>query len=153
VVVTASPRDAERQKRLGAAEVIDYKDPDVVNRLRALGPYRYLFTGSGDAASQKALASLLDNGGKFASVLGGDVELPPSVERVYTAFSQAAQKEEYTAWRDWWFKEYLPHVIQANVVEPVKFAKKEGGLAALQEASADVFGGKVRGKLIINPQE
>ena len=153
MIVTASPRDAERQKRLGAAEVIDYKDPDAVSRLRALGPYRYLFSGSGDVASQKALASLLEHGGKFASVLGGDVELPSGVERVYTAFSQAAQKNEYAAWRDWWFKEYLPHVLQASVVEPVKFAKRDGGLAALQEASADVFGGKVRGKLIINPQE
>lgn len=114
-----------------------------------------LFTiGSGDAASQKALASLLQpQGGRFASVLGGDVELPSNVERVYQPFSQAAQKEENGEWRAWWYREYLPKVLQEKLVEPVKFTKKDGGLAALQQASAEVFEGKIRGKVVINPQE
>lgn len=110
-------------------------------------------TASGDPASQKALASLAPAGGKFASVLGGDVELPSNVERVYTAFSQAAQKEEYVAWRDFWYGEYLPQVLQGNSIEPVKFTKRDGGLAVLQQASADVFEGKIRGKVVVNPQE
>ncbi|KAH7071597.1 oxidoreductase domain-containing protein [Paraphoma chrysanthemicola] len=153
VVVTASPRDVERQKRIGASEVVDYKSADVVERLRELGPYKYLFTASGDAASQKALAALLPNGGKFASVLPGAAELPQGVEIVYTAFSQAAQKEEYGDWRDFWYQQYLPEVLAKNLVEPVKFTKVDGGLAALQQANQDVFDGKVRGKLVINPQE
>ncbi|KAF2010820.1 oxidoreductase domain-containing protein [Aaosphaeria arxii CBS 175.79] len=154
VVVTASARDTARQQSLGASEVIDYKSPDAVERLRALGPFKYLITGSGDAASQQALASLLQpSGGRFASVLGGDVELPANVERVYTGFSQAAQSEEHAAWRDWWYGEYLPKVLSEKLVEPVKFTKVEGGLAALQGASRDVFEGKVRGKLVVNPQE
>ncbi|KAF2683556.1 oxidoreductase domain-containing protein [Lentithecium fluviatile CBS 122367] len=154
VVATASPRDVERQKRLGATEVVDYKAADAVDRLRQLGPYKYLFTASGDAASQAALAALLQpQGGKFASVLGGQVDLPPNVERVYTAFSQAAQKEEHSAWRDWWYGEYLPRVLQDGLVEPARFSKVSGGLAALQQASTDVFKGKVRGKIIVNPQE
>lgn len=154
VVVTASARDVERQKSLGASEVIDYKAPDAVDRLRELGPYKYLFTGSGDPASQKALAQLLQpQGGRFASVLGGDVELPSNVERVYQPFSQAAQKEENGEWRAWWYREYLPKVLREKLVEPVKYTKKDGGLAALQQASAEVFEGKIRGKVVINPQE
>jgi NADPH:quinone reductase-like Zn-dependent oxidoreductase len=151
--VTASARDVGRQTGLGASEVIDYKAQDVVDRLRALGPYKYLFTASGDAASQEALAALLQpQGGKFASVLPGG-EMPANVERIYLAFSQMAQKEEYSDWRDWWYGEYLPKVLQENLVEPVKFTKVEGGLAALQQASADVFEGKVRGKLVVNVQD
>ncbi|KAH7066866.1 chaperonin 10-like protein [Paraphoma chrysanthemicola] len=153
VVVTASPRDVERQKRIGASEVVDYKSADVVERLRELGPYKYLFTASGDAASQKALAALLPNGGKFASVLPGAAELPQDVEIVYTAFSQAAQKEEYSDWGNFWYQQYLPEVLAKDLVEPVKFTKVDGGLAALQQANQDVFDGKVRGKLVINPQE
>lgn len=155
VVVTASPRDVNRQKGLGASDVIDYKAEDVVERLAKLGPYKYIFTASGDPGSQKALASILQlqQGGKFASVLGGEVELPSNVERIYTAFSQAAQNEEYSEWRDWWYGDYLPKVLRNNLVEPVKFTKREGGLAALQQASADVFEGKIRGKLVLDPQE
>jgi NADPH:quinone reductase-like Zn-dependent oxidoreductase len=154
VIVTASPRDSERQKALGASEVLDYKSAGVAEELRALGPYKYLFTGSGDPASQKTLASLLQpEGGQFGSVLGGEVELPSNVERVYRPFSQAAQQEEYSDFRTWWYSEYLPKVLQENLVEPAKFTKREGGLAVLQQASADVFEGKIRGKIIVNPQE
>ena len=35
----------------------------------------------------------------------------------------------------------------------VSYTKVDGGLAALQTAGQDVFDGKVRGKLIIGPQE
>ncbi|KAF2034052.1 GroES-like protein [Setomelanomma holmii] len=153
VIVTASPRDIDRQKRIGASAVIDYKSTDVVERLRENGPYKYLLTASGDAASQKALAALILDSGKFASVLPRAIELPPNVEIVYTAFSQAAQKEEYSAWRSFWYQEYLPEVLAKNLVEPVKFTKIEGGLGALQQANQEVFDGKVRGKLVVNPQE
>jgi NADPH:quinone reductase-like Zn-dependent oxidoreductase len=154
VVVTASSRDSERQKRLGASEVIDYKAADAVDRLRQLGPYSYLFTASGDVPSQQALAALLQpKGGRFASVLGGAVDLPSNVERVYTAFSQAAQRAKYSTWRAWWYGEYLPTVLQEGLVEPAQFSKVAGGLAALHPASTEVFEGRTRGKLIVNPQE
>lgn len=153
VVVTASPRDFDRQKELGAAEVVDYKAPDAVDQLRKLGPYRYLFTASGDPTSQQALAALLPEGGRFASVLPGSVDIPANVEIVYTAFSQAAQKDDYKSWRDWWYGSYLPDVLTKRAVATVKYVKVEGGLTSLQQASQDVFDGKVRGKLVINPQE
>ena len=154
VVATASPRDFERQQKLGVSAVVNYKDADAVEQLRALGPFKYLITASGDAGSQKAMASLLETtGGKFASVLPGTIELPANVDIVYTAFSQAAQKEEYADWRAWWYQDYLPKVLREALVEPVKFTKVDGGLPALQQASQDVFDGKVRGKLVIDPQE
>jgi NADPH:quinone reductase-like Zn-dependent oxidoreductase len=152
-VVTASPRDVDRQKRLGADVVIDYKSADAVEQLREQGPYRYLFTASGDAVSQKALAALLPNGGRFASVLAKGIELPANIDIVYTAFSQATQKEEYSKWRTWWYRQYLPKTLADGLMEPVDFIKVNGGLAALQQANQDVFESKVRGKLVISPQE
>lgn len=133
--------------------MIDYKAADAVEQLRQLGPYKYLFSASGDPASQKALASLLPNGGRFGSTLGGDVEMPANVERVYMPFSQAAQLDENHEWRDWYYGEYLPGVLHEGRVEPVDYTKVSGGLEALQQASKEVFEGKVRGKVIINPQE
>jgi NADPH:quinone reductase-like Zn-dependent oxidoreductase len=154
VVVSASARDVDRQKGLGASEVVDYKAPDVVERLMLLGPYKYLFTASGDLPSQKALVSLLQpEGGRYASVLGGDIELPSNIERVYLPFSQALQKDEHSELRSWWYGEYLPKVLQENLVDSVKFVKRDGGLHALQQASVDVFEAKIRGKVVVNPQE
>ncbi|KAE8867256.1 hypothetical protein PTNB73_05350 [Pyrenophora teres f. teres] len=154
VVVTASPRDNERQQKLGATHVVDYRAADVVDKLRQLGPYNYLFTASGDATSQVALATLLQPiGGKFASVLPSAAELTPNVEIVYKAFSQVAQEEKYSDWRDWWYQEYLPEVLLKDLVDTVKFTKIEGGLPALQQASEDIFNGKFKGKLVVNPQE
>jgi len=155
VVVTASPRDSERQKKRGASAVIDYKAADAVEQLRDLGPFKYLFTGSGDPASQKALASLLPQpeGGQFGSVLAGDVALPANVQRVYGFFSGASQLDENAEYRGWYYQEYLPKVLREGLVEPAQFTKVPGGLEALQQACADVFEGKVRGKLIVNPQE
>lgn len=154
VVVTASPRDNERQQKLGTTHVVDYRAADVVGKLRQLGPYKYLFAASGDAASQTALATLLQpTGGKFASVLPSTADLPSNVEIVYKAFSQAAQEEQYSDWRDWWYREYLPEVLSKGLVESVKFIKVGGGLPALQNASENVFNGKVKGKLVVNPQE
>jgi hypothetical protein len=124
-----------------------------VEQLRKHGPYKYLLTASGDAASQKALASLLPAGGRFASVLPNGTELPANIEVVYTAFSQAAQKQEYSDWKTWWYQEYLPSILAKNVLEPIKFTEVDGGLAALQQANQDVFDGKVRGKITIRPQQ
>jgi len=94
---------------------------------------------------------LLPDGGRFASVLPSGSELPSNLDIVYTAFSQAAQKEEFSVWRRWWYQEYLPEVLAKDLVEPVKFTKVDCGLVALQQAKQNIFDGKVRGKLVINP--
>jgi len=156
VIVTASPRDFERQISIGASEVLDYKDPEVLAKLKTLGPFKYAISASGDETSQRAIASLLSEsseGGKFASVLGGDYEFPPNVERIYMAFSMVAQGEEYKDFAEWYYAGYLPEILSDGSVKPAAFVKRGGGLAGLQEASKDVFEGKVRGKLVVNPQE
>jgi NADPH:quinone reductase-like Zn-dependent oxidoreductase len=142
-------------KKIGATEVLDYKDANVLEKLRAIGPFKFMYTTSGDAASQKALASLLEtNGGKFASTLGGDVELPGNVERVYEFFGNVTQKEgpEFEEFARWWYGEYLGKVIVDGSIEPTPFSEVKGGLAAVQKAADDMLDGKIRGKPIVNPQ-
>ena len=157
VIATASPRAAPHLKAIGASTVLDYKSPTIVNDLRALDPYAYFFTASGDPASQHAIADLLQpEGGKFASVLPGkDVELPSNVERIYDTFSSAAQKEGpvFEKFSKWWYGDYLPKAIRDRRIEPTAFEKRSGGLGAIQKAADEVLGGSLKAKLVLNPQE
>lgn len=145
----------ERQKKMGVSHVVDYKASDVVEQLQKLGPYKYILTASGDPASQKALGELLaPTGGKFASMSPKLADVPSNVELIYAAFSMIVHKgDEAAEWRNWWYQEYLQKVISGGLIEPVKFTKVEGGLASMQQACDDVFGGKTKGKLIVNPQD
>lgn len=156
VIATASPRGFEHLKKLGATEILDYKSPSIIADLLALGPFKYMYTTSGDSASQQALATLLQpEGGKFASTLGGDVKLPENVERVYEFFGNVTQKEgsNFDEFAKWWYEEYLGKVITDRSVEPTTFTKVAGGLSALQSAGDAILEGKIRGKPIVNPQE
>jgi NADPH:quinone reductase-like Zn-dependent oxidoreductase len=156
VIATASPRGFDHLKTLGASSVLDYKSPSVLHDLVALGPFKHMYTTSGDAVSQQALATLLQpRGGKFASTLGGNVELPENVERIYEFFGNVTQKEgpEFEDFAKWWYGEYLGKVIVNGSVEPTPFTKVTGGLGALQSAADGMLDGKIRGKPILNPQE
>ncbi len=157
VIATASPRAASHLTSIGAATVLDYKSPTVVDDLRALGPYAYFFTASGDPASQHAIADLLQpQGGKFACVLPGkDVELPSNVERVYEVFNSVAQKEGsvFEEFSKWWYGDYLAKAIRDRKIEPAAYEMRPGGLGAIQKAADDVLGGSLKAKLVLHPQE
>lgn len=143
-------------KSLGASEVLDYKSPTVLDDLRALGPFKYLYSTSGDPASQQALATLLQpSGGTFASTMGGEVQLPENVERIYEFFGNVTLKEgdKFEKFAKWWYGEYLGKVIQNGSIEPTPITKVKGGLNALQEAADGMLDGKIRGKPVVNPQE
>ena len=150
VIATASPRSFAHLESVGASKIVDYKSSDVEAQLRDLGPFKFLLTASGDPASQQVLASLLQpNGGRFISVRAGEVELPKNVERIYSNFEAAGQGPEF---RHWWYTTYLPEAI-GGAVEPTPIEKRSGGLRAIQAAGDDVFSGKAKNKIIVNPQE
>lgn len=112
-----------------------------------------MYSTSGDPASQQALASLLQpSGGKFASTMGGNVELPANVERIYEFFGNVTQKEgeKFEEFRKWWYG-YLGEAIREGTIEPTPVVKVEGGLSGLQSAADGVVEGKIRGKAIVDP--
>jgi NADPH:quinone reductase-like Zn-dependent oxidoreductase len=130
VIATASPRAVEQLKSLGASEVLDYKSPTILDDLRARMPFKYLYTTSGDEASQKLLAELLQpDGGKFASTLPGkEVQLPLNVERIYEFFGNVTQKDGavFETFKNWWYQEYLGKVIADGSIQPTPFVKVAG---------------------------
>lgn len=153
MIATASPRGADHLLSIGASNVLDYKSPTIEAEIRALGPFKFFLTASGDPKSQQTIASLLQpNGGEFASTLGGEVPLPDNVERIFESFERLVQLPHLKDYADWWFGDYLPKALNGSV-EVSPFVKRKGGLAALQEAGDDVVAKKVKEKLVINPQE
>ncbi|MFJ5266339.1 NADPH:quinone reductase [Streptomyces sp. NPDC088387] len=71
VVVTASARDADRCRALGAAHVVDYRDPDVQGRLRAACPEGAdLFLDTSGANDLESALALLARRGRIVVLAG-----------------------------------------------------------------------------------
>lgn len=153
-MATASPRKFEYVRGLGASVVLDYKDDQIVNKLKELGPYDFVMTASGDAAGASAISDILQpEGGKFASTRpkSEEMQLAPNVELLYDSFSMTTQKAENSDFTEWWYGEYLPKAL-AGGVTPTPLEKRPGGLHGIQQACDDVIAGRSPKKLILEPQ-
>ncbi|KNG84184.1 putative alcohol dehydrogenase [Aspergillus nomiae NRRL 13137] len=155
VVATASPGKFDYVRSLGASEVVDYRDEQAVSKLKALGPYKFVMTASGDAAGAHAISDILQpEGGVFASTRpqSEEMHLADNVELLYDYYSMATQKPENAAFSKWWYEEYLP-VALAGGVTPTPLEKRAGGLSGIQNACEDIINGRSPKKLVLNPQE
>lgn len=154
-MATASPRKFEYVRGLGASTVFDYKDDEIVSKLKSLGPYDYIMTASGDATSANAISEVLQpEGGTFASVRAqsDEMKMPKNVQLVYDAFSMSTQKPENGVFTEWWYRDYLPGALGGNVT-PTPLEKRAGGLNRIQDACTDVLEGHSPKKLVLDPWE
>lgn len=152
-MATASPRKFDYVRDLGASEVLDYKDEQIVKKLRELGPYDFVMTASGDAVGATAISEILQPaGGKFASTRpkSEEMHLAANVSLLYDFFSMATQKVENEAFTAWWYGDYLPTAL-AGGVTPTPLEKRPGGLSGIQAACEDVAAGRSPKKLILSP--
>ncbi|KAI9369430.1 chaperonin 10-like protein [Aspergillus egyptiacus] len=155
VVATASPRKFEYVRGLGASTVLDYKDDEIVSKLKSLGPYDYIMTASGDAKGAQALSEILQpDGGTFASVRpqSDEMNLAGNVHLTYDFFSMTTQKPENGDFAEWWYRDYLPEALGGKVT-PTPWEKRTGGLNGIQDACTDVLEGRSPKKLVLDPQE
>ena len=135
--------------------MVDYKDEQAISKLKALGPYEFVMTASGDVAGAHAISEILQpEGGVFVSTRphSEEMHLAENVELLYDFYSMATQKPENAAFSKWWYEEYLP-VALAGGVTPTPLEKRGGGLSGIQNACEDVLNGRSAKKLIINPQQ
>lgn len=152
-MATASPRKFDYVRSLGASEVLDYKDEQIVSKLRDLGPYEFVMTASGDAKGATALSEILQpKGGIFVSTRpkSEQMELAANVSLLYDFFSMTTQRVENADFTSWWYDDYLPMAL-AGGVTPTPLEKRPGGLYGVQEACDDVFMGRSMKKLVLNP--
>ena len=159
VFTTASPKNHEYLKSLGATEVIDHRDPEAVSKLVALAkaagtPLQYGFDAivEGNSAISSANA-LLASGGK-----GGKLVLsftwpeghakPDGIELSQTgAFRTGLDLTELGSWL---FNDYLPSAIKNKTIVPApKIQIVEGGIGAAQKAFDQLKAGVSATKVVV----
>lgn len=152
-MATASPRKFEYVRGLGASEIFDYKDDQVVAKLKQLGPYDFVMTASGDVKSADSISEVLQpGGGVFASTRpkNDEMKLAENVDLIYDAFGMTAQKPENAKFSEWWYHDYLPAAL-AGGVTPTPLEKRTGGLAGIQDVCREILDGRSQKKPILNP--
>lgn len=153
VVATASTHKFDYVRSLGASTVLDYKDEQIVSKLKALGPYDFVMTASGDSKGATAISDILQPvGGQFASTRpeNDEMKLASNVKLLYDFFSMTTQKEENRDFTRWWYDDYLPKALAGGVV-PTPLEKRSNGLSGVQKACDDVLAGRSSKKLVLNP--
>lgn len=151
MVGTASPAKFDYVRSLGAATVLDYKDEQIVSKLKDLGPFDFIMMASGGAKAAKAISDILQpTGGTFASTSPrrDEMGLAENVTLLYGAFSMATQKPENASFTKWWYEDYLPAAL-AGGVTPTPLEKRPGGLAALDRACQDILENRSSKKLVV----
>jgi NADPH:quinone reductase-like Zn-dependent oxidoreductase len=85
VLATARPADADWCRAAGAAEVVDYRAPDLAGRLRALAPGGVdLYVDSSGHLDLPTVVGLLADRGRIVLVAGGAQRLTLPVGPLYT---------------------------------------------------------------------
>ncbi|KUL91108.1 hypothetical protein ZTR_00778 [Talaromyces verruculosus] len=159
VFATASPKNHEYLKSLGADAVVDYRDPDVVSKLAQLAkeagtPLRLGFDSISEGNSSLLSANtLLASGGQDSKlVLVGpwptDDEKPAGVDLSMTVAAFAFV--HHVEMGSWMFNEYLPQAIEEKKIVPVpKVQVVDGGIEAAQEALDIVKAGVSATKIVV----
>ncbi|KAH9846081.1 GroES-like protein [Lenzites betulinus] len=166
VVTTASPRNFDLVKSLGADAVFDYHDDDVVTKIKeATGDsVAYAVDAISLAASQRISAEVIaPTGGKVVLVqfpVAGaterkDVQIIPTL--LYTALGRAfdfgpgAHFPVSTEDRDHMvgFLKLVPQLLQQRAIKPSPVKLWEGGLAAIPDGLQYMREGKVSAEKIV----
>ncbi|KZP02114.1 NAD(P)-binding protein, partial [Athelia psychrophila] len=154
VYTTASEHHHEALKRLGADAVFDYRDPEVVQKIRTAsgGRIRVALDGISEYGSTVLAAQALsDEGGKVVTLLGRpEGEYPANVEIVPTSIysvleeKNAVDRADIAAWH-----EFLPTLLDTGKLRAHSIDHQPGGLEAIPEGLTKLKEGKVSGQKIV----
>ncbi|KZO92502.1 NAD(P)-binding protein [Calocera viscosa TUFC12733] len=157
VITTASPSNHAYLKALGAAEVFDYADPEVVQKIKAAsggGVTWALDTISEKGSPLLAAQSFAAEGGKIVTLLPVKAEDYPDwpakvlIERtgIYSALDRA-NAADYAGLGEWY--KHLPSLVEEGKIKPQPLKKVEGGFEGLTEALEYLRSGKVRREKVV----
>ncbi|RPD66610.1 GroES-like protein [Lentinus tigrinus ALCF2SS1-7] len=166
VVTTASTRNFPLVRSLGADEVFDYRDPEVVDNIKDVtaDSIAYALDAISEKESQRITAqSMGSNGGKMVVVLKPD---PAATDRadvevkytlLYTALGRAFElgpdarfpvsTEDVAQIVE--FVKKIPELVQDGSVKPLSMKLWEGGLDAIPDGLQYMREGKVSGEKIV----
>ncbi|KZP24625.1 NAD(P)-binding protein [Athelia psychrophila] len=154
VYTTASEHHHAALTRLGADAVFDYRDPEVVQKIRTAssGAIRVALDGISEFGSTALAAQALsDRGGKIISLLGRpEGEYPANVEIVPTfLYSVLEEKNEVDRADIAEWHTYLPQLLEDGKLRVHNIDHQSGGLEAIPTGLAKLKEGKVSGQKIV----
>lgn len=160
MITTASPHNFELLKSLGASEAFDYRDPDVVDKIKKYtdGNLRIVWDTIALPPTAKISADVLAPGGSYGAIL--NVELPrDDVKKTYslgyTASGEPVKKggfhkedtSEDFEFMKRWVAEVEPLIAQGRIkVHPPKVGK---GLENIFEGLDLLRNDKVSGQKLV----
>jgi NADPH:quinone reductase-like Zn-dependent oxidoreductase len=159
VFVTASPRHHKYLESLGAFEVFDYNDPDVVSKVTASAksagtPIAYAFDTITEGNTSTLSANILEaaggKGGKLVLVLEWPSKSPKpeGIEISQTGAYRAGTDQAEIG--SWLFNEYLPEQLEKKTIIPApKVEIVEGGIEAAQKVFDQLKAGVSGKKLVV----
>lgn len=158
VFATASSAHHQYLKSLGAFEVFDYRDPDVVSKIvtaaKSAGtPITFGYDAISEGNTFKLTAdTILASGGKGKLVLTlpwpGEEPVPEEIEVSQTyAYLTGADRVDIGSWL---FNEYLPHALEnKSIVAAPNVEIVRGGIGAAQKVFDQLKAGVSGKKLVV----
>jgi len=154
VIATASPKNFDYVKSLGAEKVLDHHDADIVDQIRALAPnLRYAYDAiSGRSSVESIFSSLSHSTPELVIVTEFKGTVPPEVKvhHIYAgSIYYPGHEEELSRLTKLW--EVL---MREGKIKPHPVKVMPDGLNSIDEGFALMRQGKVSGqKLVYHPQE
>ncbi|KAI0636543.1 GroES-like protein [Trametes polyzona] len=168
VVTTASPRNHALVRSLGANEVFDYRDPDVVQKVKNVSgdTIRAAFDTISERESQRISAEVIaPGGGKAVYILAviEDATARTDVERVFTLlywalgrpftlkgtkYGHQPDRPEDKAHIEQFLKK-MPALVKGGLIKPLPIKLWEGGLAAIPDGLQYMREGRVSAEKIV----
>ena len=159
VVTTSSQEHSDYVSTLGARTVIDHTQSEakIVAKLKANGPYDYIFDAIGLPQVTDILSTYLgEKGGKYATLLpltGGEKPIPENVKRVFGGWSSKMVDPANLDFGKWFYQEYVPSGLGSGGIIPTRQIEVVGGLEKVQKVLDEMGPIGVSGhKFMLNPQ-
>ncbi|EJT98743.1 GroES-like protein [Dacryopinax primogenitus] len=149
VVATASPRNFEYVKSLGAAKVLDYHDADIVDQIRAVTPnLRYAFDAICDNGSTAAMLPSLSHSNPEAAIINDIKDPVPSNVKIHRVGVGAVYREEKAEERAR-LLELWDVLMKESKIKPLPVKIMPDGLNSIDAGFDLMRQGKVSGQKIV----
>jgi len=117
VIATTSPKNFDYVKKLGASQVFDYNDPEVVSKIKKEGGGRikYAYDAIAEHGSTQKCVDILGGQGKVLVVLHPPKDLKHDGVEVLPTFCAIIYKPEHEEIRNWFNKFFNDNVAKGKI--------------------------------------
>jgi len=132
VFTTCSAKNFDYVKRLGASQAFDYKDSDIVSKIRSAGQVKYVYDAISENGSMESCVKILGNQGKMVVTLPVPEGLKHEGIEIKLTFVGQIFLPQNDEFRRWFFK-FLNEALETKKVVPLPPAVVYEGLDNAQK--------------------